>query len=104
MSEINKIVSGLTQSQFVTPKEATEALEFYDTHVDALSRPIYFEGLGDLGGKGIDMDFCRAYCRIGKSYQRSRFMAFVAKLFGTTVSEMKSQWRNIKQNRYRQER
>lgn len=80
----------------VADEKATKALQFYEQHADALDTPIYFEKLVDLNYESIDMNLCRAYCRVGKSYSHAKFMAFIAEWFGTTVKEMKTQWRNIK--------
>lgn len=75
----------------VADSKATEALQFYEDCADNL--PYYQTSEKD---NGFDWDRCRAYCRVGKSYSHSRFMAYVAELFGTTVKEMKHQWRNVK--------
>ena len=79
------------QNLFVSSEKATEALQFYENCADHIA---YCEASGkEIGFK---WDECRAYCRVGKSYSHSRFMQYVANWFGVTVSEMKSQWRNIK--------
>jgi hypothetical protein len=68
-----------------------EALQFYEDCADKL--PYYQTSEKD---NGFDWDRCRAYCSVGKSYSHSRFMSYVAEWFGTTVNEMKLQWRNVK--------
>lgn len=75
----------------VADAKATEALQFYEDCVDKL--PYHQTSEKD---NGFDWDRCRAYCSVGKSYSHSRFMAYVAEWFGTTVKEMKLQWRNVK--------
>lgn len=71
--------------------KATKALQFYEDCVDHL-------GYCEASGKelGFDWDRCRAYCKVGKTYSKSKFMLYVAIFFETTVSEMKEQWRNIR--------
>lgn len=76
---------------FVVDSKATEALQFYEDCCDNL--PYYQTSEKD---NGFDWDLCRAYCKIGKSYSHQKFMDYVAKWFGTTMEEMKGQWRNIK--------
>jgi hypothetical protein len=71
--------------------KATEALQFYEDCSDNL--PYYQTSEKD---SGFDWDRCRAYCGVGKSYSHQRFMAYVAEWFGTTVKEIKLQWRNVK--------
>lgn len=79
--------------------KATEALAFYERHADSLDKPIYFQTLKDLEEQNFDMDHLRAFCRVGTgrriSYSHSRFMDYIARWFGTTVKEMKTQWKNI---------
>jgi len=75
----------------VCDSKATEALQFYEDCADNL--PHYQTSEKD---NGFDWDRCRAYCSVGNSYSHSRFMHYVAEWFGTTVGEMKLQWRNIK--------
>lgn len=75
----------------VADSKATEALQFYEDCADNL--PYCQTSEKD---NGFDWDRCRAYCSVGKSYSHSRFMAYVAEWFGTTVKEMKLQWRNVK--------
>ena len=74
----------------VADSKATEALQFYEDCADNL--PYYQTSEKD---NGFDWDRCRAYCSVGKSYSHQRFMGFVAEWFGTTVKEMKLQWRNV---------
>ena len=75
----------------VVDSKATKALQFYEDCADHIA---YCESSGKE--IGFDWDRCRAYCSVGKSYSHSRFMTYVAKWFGTTVEEMKFQWRNVK--------
>jgi hypothetical protein len=75
----------------VADSKATEASQFYEDCADNL--PYYLTSEKD---NEFDWDRCRAYCRVGKSYSQQRFMAYVAEWFGTTVKEMKLQWRNVK--------
>lgn len=75
----------------VADSKATKALQFYEDCADHIA---YCKASGKE--LGFDWDRCRAYCSVGKSYSHSRFMAFVAEFFGTTVKEMKLQWRNVK--------
>lgn len=79
--------------------KATEALAFYERHADSLDNVSYFENLTDIEDQKFDMDHLRAFCSVNSrnrvSYSHSRFMEYIAKWFGTTVKEMKSQWRNI---------
>lgn len=74
----------------IAAAKATEALQFYEECADNL--PYYQTSEKD---DGFDWDKCRAYCSVGKSYSHQRFMAYVAEWFGTTVKEMKLQWRNV---------
>ena len=75
----------------VADSKAIEALQFYEDCAENL--PYYQTSEKD---NGFDWDRCRAYCMVGKSYSHSRFMDYVAEWFGTTVKEMKLQWRNVK--------
>jgi hypothetical protein len=70
---------------------AIEALRFYEDCVDHIA---YCEVYGKE--MGFDWNRCRAYCSVGKSYSHSRFMAYVADFFGTSVKEMRLQLRNVK--------
>jgi hypothetical protein len=78
-------------ADYEADSKATEALQFYEDCADNL--PYYQTTEKD---NGFDWDRCRAYCSVGKSYSHQRFMAYVAEWFGTTVKEMKLQWRNVK--------
>lgn len=71
--------------------KATDALQFYEDCSDHIA---YCKASGQE--IGFDWDYCRAYCKVGKTYSQARFMEYVALFFGTTVKEMKTQWRNIK--------
>ena len=74
----------------VTPKNATEALQFYEDTADIL--PYLQTSEKD---NGFDWDKCRAYCKVGKRYSLDKYMEYLAMRFDTTKQDMKNQWRNI---------
>lgn len=78
-------------------EKATKALQFYEDCVDHIA---YCEAYGKE--INFNWDICRAYCRVGKTYSQAKFMEYLAKWFGVTVSEMKLQWRNIEYSSFRE--
>ena len=92
-TQIPQLNIGAVMGSFspVAYSKAKEALQFYEDCAENL--PYYQTSEKD---NGFDWDRCRAYCMVGKSYSHSRFMDYVAEWFGTTVKEMKLQWRNVK--------
>ncbi len=91
----------------VDSNKATEALQFYEDNAE-----IFQYTTAHQRYPNFNWDECRAVCSVAtnpkhirlnssasvkvQSYSHSRFMEYVARYFGTTVSEMKNQWRNIK--------
>ena len=92
-TQIPQLNIGAVMGSFspVEYSKAIEALQFYEDCAENL--PYYQTSEKD---NGFDWDRCRAYCRVGKSYSDKMFMDYVAECFGTTVKEMKLQWRNVK--------
>lgn len=78
---------------FETNYNVIRANEFYYNNVDILDTPIYFEKLIDICDEGIDMNYCREFCKIvhisGVRYSSYKFREFVANHFGTTIEEMR---------------
>jgi len=86
---------------------ATRALIFYDGYVDDLEiiaknrsqikrdNTIYLINHVSPPINSFDWNGCLSFCFNGASYNKAKFMAFVACFFGITVKEMKEQWINL---------